>query len=178
MKRYLLCLALSAFSIITNAQSIGGFLDFYLGQSMSEVHSITNSKYSSASWDGNRCIIKNISLAGERFDNLYIEFQNGYINEAWFNKTSTSSGSLSHLTNYLNAQAEVHKKIIARLYSAYVSKYGKETVMTDQSITWRSPNGNSVTISLEVHSDDMGFGDYIGSILTRVEYTRSSYGNY
>lgn len=178
MKRFVISSLLCAFSIINYAQSIGSFLDFYLGQSMSEVRSITNSKYSSVSWDGNRCTINNISLAGERFDNLYIDFQNGYIYEAWFNKSSTSSGSYSHLTNYLNAQAEVHKKIIARLYSAYVSKYGKETVMTDQSITWRSPNGNSVTISLEVHSDDMGFGDYIGSILTRVEYTRSSYGNY
>lgn len=177
MKRFLVCSLLCAFAIIANAQSIGSFLDFYLGQSVSEVRSITSSKYSSVSWDGNQCIIKNISLAGERFENLHIVFQNGYINKAWFEKSSVTMGSYSHLSNFLNSQAVVHKQTIARLYSAYVSRYGKETVMTDQSIMWRGQNGNSVTIALEVHSDDLGYGDYIGAIGTKVTYS-CSYGNY
>ncbi len=178
MKRLFFCFVICAFTIITNAQSIGSFLDFYLGQSMSEVRSITNSKYSSASWDGNRCIIKNINLAGERFGSLYIDFQNGYINEAWFNKSSTLTGSYSVISNYLKSQVEVHKQVIGRLYLAYTSKYGKESVMTDQSIIWRSPNGNSVTISLETNTMDFGLGDYGGAVITRVTYSNSSYGNY
>ena len=55
MKKLLACSLLCAFSLIANAQSIGSFLDFYLGQSISEAKIIVNSKYPSASWDNNKC---------------------------------------------------------------------------------------------------------------------------
>jgi len=178
MKKIFFCFVFSAFAIISYAQSIGGFLDFYLGQSMSEVRSITNSKYSSVSWESNKCVIKNVVLAGEQFGGLYITFQNGYIYKAEFINNSALVGSYSLISNYVKSQVELHKQVIGRLYSAYTSKYGKESVMTDQSIIWRSPNGNSVTIALEIDTTDFGFGDYGGGVCTRVTYSSSSYGNY
>lgn len=178
MKRLFVSSLFCLLAIFSSAQSIGAFLDFYLGQSISDVRRITSSKYLSVSWDNNQCTINNIQLAGERFSNLFITFQNGFVSEAQFVESSTSSGSYSYLTNFLNTQCEVHKQMIGRLYSAYTAKYGKESVMNNQSVIWRSSNGNCITISLEVHSDDLGFGDYIGSVATRVKYSSSSFGNY
>ena len=84
MKRFLVCSLLCAFSVISNAQSIGSFLDFNLGQSMSEVRNIVNVKYPSATWENERCKIKNIRIAGEFFEILDLYFDNNKLTKGVF----------------------------------------------------------------------------------------------
>lgn len=179
MKRIIACSLICMFTLIINAQSIGSFLDFYLGQSISEVRNITNSKYYGVSWSEGGCKIPDVRLAGEQFNSLFISFQNGVIVEATFQYSQfPPSGSYSTVVNNLNNAAEMQKQMISRLYASYKSKYGKETVTTNSSITWRSKNGNSVTISMESSVDDWGMGEYKGYVKTLVTYSHNSYGNY
>lgn len=181
MKRYLLCLVLSAFSIIINAQSIGSFLDFYLGQSMSEVRNITNSKYHGAEWENNLCKIQDVSLAGESFKLLALKFQNGKLSSSTFSKNYTFAQIVSGYNNAVRTMdnaLQMASGMISRLYATYASRYGKEKVITDNSIIWSGNNGNSIKIALVKEIVNIGGNDYGLNCCVTVNYYSSNIDNF
>lgn len=180
MKRYLLCSVFSVFSIITNAQSIGSFLDFHLGQSMSEVRNIVNIKYPSATWDNERCHIYNIRIAGEYFKNLDLYFDNNKLTKGVFCHNTFNLDCISYedAKRYVDNVSPQYINMISRLYSLFSSKYGKESYSTNNTLVWRGSNGNSITIEFQQNVEN-SFYSYIGRAGVFLMYDLSSnLGNY
>lgn len=181
MKRFLVCSLLCTFTLISYAQSIGSFLDFYLGQSMSEVKSIVNNKYPSATWKSNECTIENIRIAGENFKRLCLKFDNyklisGHFYQSTFN---IDCFSYENAKRYVDSVSPQYINMISRLYSLFKLKYGKESYSTNDAVVWRGTNGNSITIELRSTVEDIGYGNYAGSVGVWLTYEVSSnLGNY
>ena len=175
MKRFCFIILFFVFSIGINAQSIGRFLDFHLGQSIYEVQNIVNTKYRGAEWKNNSCEIYNISLAGETFKLLTLYFQNGMLSEACFsyNHTGSMVYGYNNAVRTRNSALQRAGGMISRLYATYASKYGKETVLTDNAVIWNGKNGNSIKISLSEEMVDMGGGNYGLNCAVLVKYSSS-----
>ena len=181
MKRLLFCLVLNVFAIISNAQSIGSFLDFHLGQSMSEVRNIVNYKYPSATWKSNECTIDNISIAGENFKGLCLKFDNNKLKSGQFFQSDFKLDAFSYenAKRYVDNVSSQYINMISRLYSLFKSKYGKESYFTNDTVVWREANGNSITIKLRLTVEDVGYGTYAGTVGVWLTYEASSnLGNY
>lgn len=181
MKRLSVCSLLFAFSIISNAQSIGSFLDFYLGQSMSEVRNIVNNKYPSATWESKRCTINNIRIAGEYFKSLTLYFENNKLIEGRFYHSTFNlyCSSYEEAKRYVDNVSPQYINMISRLYSLFKSKYGKESYSTNNTLVWRGANGNSITIELRQTVEDVGYGSYAGTVAAFLTYElTSNLGNY
>ena len=172
MKKIIVSACLCVCSIITNAQSIGSFLDFYLGQSMSEVRSIINSKYYSSEWNGNVCKIFNVSLAGEQFNQLTIEFSGGQIISATFLNSPDHiiTFSSSDFNQRMESQINIQQQRIARLYAQYKSKYGKETASSDTSVIWTDLSGKSINLFVTINNNH-SYDSYMGNVNVIVKYS-------
>ena len=182
MSRFLFCSLFCFFYLFSSAQSIGSFLDFYLGQSITDVRRIVNSKYPSAEWNNNECTIRNVRLAGESFDNLFLKFQNNVLVSGKFAKGSTnlaiSTSSYEDASNFVNYHIPQYEDMITRLYSQYLYKYGKETFQTNSSVVWRDSNRNSITIKLRKEVNYVS-GTYLGYAGVMLLYEISeNIGNY
>jgi hypothetical protein len=181
MKKLLACSLLCAFSLIANAQSIGSFLDFYLGQSISEAKIIVNSKYPSASWDNNKCTIKNVRIAGEDFKSLDLYFEHNKLTSGRFCQSTFNldCSSYEEAKRYVDNVSPQYINMISRLYSLFKSKYGKESYSTNNTLVWRGANGNSITIELRQTVEDVGYGSYAGNVAAFLTYElTSNLGNY
>ena len=180
MKRQWFIFLFSFFSIVSYAQVIGSFLDFYLGQPKYEVQSIINSKYQGAEWDNNSCKIQNISLAGESFNRLTLEFQNGILTSAicfrGFDKAWIDGyNNAERFFQYAQQEAS---NMISRLYATYKSKYGRESASTNDAIIWRGNNGNSIKIAYRQQFVNQGMGGYSVNCIVNVQYMSSDSGNF
>ena len=166
----------------TSAQSIGSFLDFYLGQPISEVKKITNSKYPTASWDEKICTIQNVRIAGELFTKLYLRFDNNILTTGDFSLRQRIPIDISFdyeaASSFLNNCTSHDADVASRLYALYVEKYGKETYNTGKTIVWRGADGKS--IKLEFKSEFVNIeGGYLGGAELQLKYEMSSVlGNY
>lgn len=181
MKRQWFIILFSIISIVTYAQAIGSFLDFHLGQSKYDVQNIVNTKYRGAEWNGNCCRINNISLAGESFNQLTLEFQNGVLTSAIFSRSFKNiwiEGYSNAIRFLENAQQEANH-LISRLYATYASKYGKESTLTDNAIIWRGFNSNSIKISYIQQFVDQGMGGaYLVNCVVNVSYLSFNNDNF
>ena len=180
MKKIFFCFILNAFALIANAQSIGSFLDFHLGQSISEVRNIVNYKYPSATWNGNNCTIDNIRVAGENFKTLCLTFDNNKLISGSFYMASFNLDCNSYVDakRYVDNVSPQYIDMVSRLYSLFNSKYGKESYSTNNSVVWRGSNGNTITIELRQTINDIDFG-YVGDVRVFLRYEMSSnLGNY
>ena len=182
MSRFLFCSLFCFFYLFSSAQSIGSFLDFYLGQSISDVRRIVNSKYPSAEWNNNECTISNVRLAGESFNHLYLKFQNNVLVSGKFVESSYNldipTSSYEDASNFVNYHIPQYVDMINRLYSQYLYKYGKETFQTNSSVVWRDSNRNTITIELQKKINLLG-GDYLGCVGVILLYEKSeNIGNY
>ena len=180
MKRQWLIIIILFFSILTNAQTISRFLDFHLGQSKYEVQNIVNTKYRGAEWNNDNCKIKNISLAGESFDMLTLSFQNGSLTNAIFARSYERKfiEGYNNSVRFLEYAQQQAKNMISRLYTSYVSKYGKESAQTDNMIIWRDYNGKSIRIQYNQQFFDHGTGDYLVTCIVNVVYCSISNDNF
>lgn len=180
MKKLFFSFLFLLFSIVTYAQTIGGFLDFYLGQSKSEVQNIVNSKYRGAEWDHNSCKIEDISLAGESFNRLTLDFQNGILTSAicfrkFDNPWIDGYNNAERFFEYAQQEAS---NMMSRLYATYKSKYGRESASTNDAIIWRANNGNSIKIAYRQQFINQGMGGYSVNCAVSVHYISSNSGNF
>lgn len=137
-------------------QEIKRFLDFSLEQPISEVRSIVDSKYGSSSkWQNDVCTIINVRLADENFDRLTLKFNNGKLTSAHFLNSPNSVSTLYHddYVRGMESQARLQQQLMGRLYSQFVTKYGKETASTNTSIIWKDLHGNSITLFYTINDD-------------------------
>ena len=181
MKRQWFIILFTIFSIAAYAQTIGSFLDFHLGQSKYEVQRIVNSKYHGAEWENNLCKIQDVSLAGESFMLLALEFQNGKLSSSTFSKNYTFAQIVSGYNNAVRTMdnaLQMASGMISRLYATYASRYGKEKVITDNSIIWSGNNGNSIKIALVKEIVNIGGNDYGLNCCVQVNYYSSNNDNY
>ena len=182
MKKVFCLFIFFVFVLSTSAQSIGSFLDFYLGQPISEVKNITNSKYPTASWNEKCCIIQNVRIAGELFTRLYLGFDNNILTLGSFALTQKIPFDINDdyeaASSYLNNCISHDADVASRLYALYVEKYGQETYNTGKTIVWRGADGKS--IKLEFKSQFVNIeGGYFGSAELYLNYEMSSVlGNY
>ena len=178
MKRFLMCTFLGVFSLIIYAQSIGGFLDFYLGQSISDVRNVTYRKYPTAEWKDNECTIRNIRIAGESFKLLLLTFENNSLVRGRFIQSSTnhSCASYEDAKRFVDYNLPQYVDMISRLYAPLVAKYGKETYSTDTSIVWKNGNSKSITIQLRQNiGEGLDFYTYSAGVFVDLIYEISRY---
>ena len=119
MKRLFVSSLFCLLAIFSSAQSIGSFLDFHLGQSMSEVRNIVNYKYPSATWKSNECTIDNISIAGENFKGLCLKFDNNKLKSGQFFQSDFKIDAFSYenAKRYVDNVSSQYINMISRLYS-------------------------------------------------------------
>lgn len=180
MKKIIIIIALIPFTIYSSAQNIESFLDFRLGQSVSEVRNIVKNKYPSAEWDNNRCDINNVRIAGEYFNTLRLSFANNKVVSGRFSKHTTNLDfpSYDDAKRYVDNLWPQYVDMMSRLYSIYKSKYGSESYSSGISIVWRDSTGNSIKIELIPNIEDLVL-TYAGSVSIYIEYELySNIGNF
>lgn len=172
MKRFFLFSLSCIVFINLHSQQISKFLDFKLGQSITDVRNIIALKYGSAEWNGNDCKIFNVNLANEFFDQLTMEFRGGKLSRAIFlNSPQLIVTSSSYEYNQaMESQASIQQQRIGRLYSQYRAKYGKETMTSNSSVIWTDIYGNSINLYITINNDNSG-DIFVGNINVVITYS-------
>lgn len=129
---------------------IEGFWGATLGDSETSVVRKIRQSYPSADYsrdtNGHPFIAKNVKLAGLDVDKCEIKFENGYFTKAQFNKVAGwRSINASQAQSYVASLNQQVQQDYQDFCEAISEKYGTPKV-SGQTVTWRTSNGNSITI--------------------------------
>lgn len=162
----LACILLS--SVISYAQTsqpqIEGFWGVKLGESETTVVRTVRQSYPSADYDksttGKPFRVNNVKLAGLDIDKCEFKFKNGIFTEAKFNKVAGwRSVNMSQVQNYLSSLAQTAQSDYQDICDRLSEKYGTPKV-SGQTVSWRTSNGNSITVKPWSMADNGYVDDY------------------
>lgn len=171
MKKSILIIFSIICCTLSYGQAIEKFLEFRLGQPISEVRNILNNKYPNAKWTENRYELnQKVQLAGETFESCNLFFNNGILTEAILyvgkhNLVETNEEAVRFVENSFSSLSGMAD----RLYSKFALKYGNETLHSGNSITWK--RGNSLTITINHVIQELSFNLFNSSVALNVRYS-------
>lgn len=168
IKRILILTSIMLIAIISFAQNaqpqIEGFWGVKLGESENAVVRKVRQSYPNADYardtNGKPFRVQNAKLAGLDVDNCEFKFKNGIFTEAKFNKVAGwRSVSVSQAQSYLNSLSPNMQSNYQDICDRLSEKYGTPKV-SGQTVTWRTSNGNSITVKPWSMSDNGYVDDY------------------
>ena len=96
---------------------------------------------------------RNVSLAGLDMDNCEFVFTNGIFTKATFNKpTGWKQIHVSRVQSFLSSLNQQMQSDYQEVCDAISSKYGTPKI-SGQTVTWRTSNGNSITVKPWIKED-------------------------
>ena len=136
---------------------IEGFWGVKLGESENTVVRTVRQSYPSANYakdtTGHPFTVGSCKLAGLDVTNCQFTFTNGIFTQAKFNKSAGwKQIHVSRVQTFLNSISQNMQSDYQEFCEAISEKYGTPRV-AGQTVTWRTSNGNSITIKPWVKED-------------------------
>lgn len=168
--RFILTIIISCILSITStyAQSpIEGFWGIKLGESQSIVVNKVKKLYPSSEWSrdskGNYYVARQVHIAGLEAGACEFRFTNGVLTKAEF--IICPSGGRNVPASQVEAQIQRDISAVQSVYeefsNVFASKYGTPNI-AGEIITWRSNNGNSITIKPWINTYENTIGYDVG----------------
>lgn len=165
---------------------IEGFWGVKLGERESIVVQQVRKSYPSADYDknlkGNPFKVRDVKLAGIDMLNCEFTFEHGIFTKATFYESiGHKLISTSQVQNYFNSLQPQFQSAYQEICDILSEKYGTPKV-SGQTVTWRSSNGNSITVKpwkyTTEHPDTYSYkGQSIATMGIHITYSKGSHLN-
>ena len=133
---------------------IEGFWGIKLGEPESTVVTKVKQKYPNAKYEqytsGKEFVAPDVNIAGIDVNCCCFTFRNGIFTKAVFaigNTVPDFFKSMNHVQNFFDSVTANVQNYYAQFYERMQNKYGAPSISSSSSTTWRTSNGNSITIS-------------------------------